>query len=76
MGSVCEYLRLKERGEAGGLPDYIYMPCYLGWGQGIRRPGPYGGFLGQKYDALTTECDPFKAPDAPNPSPGSAPPPI
>ncbi|REJ92225.1 MAG: DUF1501 domain-containing protein [Planctomycetota bacterium] len=71
MGSVCEYLRLKEGRGNGGLPDYVYMPCYLGWGQGIRRPGPYGGFLGHKYDALTTECDPFKAPDAPAPAPGT-----
>jgi hypothetical protein len=54
MGSVCEYLR----GDRGELPDYVYMPCYLGWGQGIRRPGPYGGFLGQRYDALYTECSP------------------
>src|SRR5207248_2567888 len=54
MGSVCEYLR----GGRGDLPDYVYMPCYLGWGQAIRRPGPYAGFLGQRYDALFTECSP------------------
>src|SRR5436305_4984463 len=44
MGSVCEYLRTGQR----DLPDYVYLPCYLGWGQAIRRPGPYGGFLGQR----------------------------
>src|SRR5262245_40868288 len=59
MGSVCEYIRaasVSERaGDANHLPDYIYMPCYLGWGQAIRRAGPYGGFLGKRYDALTTE---------------------
>lgn len=71
MGSVCEYLRVKEGRDRGGLPDYIYMPCYLGWGQGIRRPGPYGGFLGKRYDALTTECEPFMAPGVPKPSPGA-----
>lgn len=71
MGSVCEYLRVQEGRDGGGLPDYIYMPCYLGWGQGIKRAGPYGGFLGRRFDALTTECDPVKAPDAPNPAPGS-----
>jgi hypothetical protein len=70
MGSVCEYLRVTERGDHGGLPDYIYMPCYLGWGQNIRRPGPYAGFLGRRFDALTTECDPTKPEGAPDPLPG------
>jgi hypothetical protein len=60
MGSVCEYLR--QNGQGGqrslDLPDYVYMPCYLGWGQSIRRPGPYAGFLGQQYEALYTECTP------------------
>lgn len=55
MGSVCEYL---QRGQ-NGLPAYVYMPCYLGWGQGIRRPGPYAGFLGKRYDPLFTECKPW-----------------
>jgi hypothetical protein len=57
---------------AGGpaLPAYVYMPCYLGWGQAIRRPGPYGGFLGQPFDALTTECQPALADGAPAPVPG------
>lgn len=58
MGSVCEYLR-RDQGE---LPDYVYMPCYLGWGQAIRRPGPYAGFLGQRYDPLFTEVQPYRAP--------------
>src|SRR5262249_24205808 len=53
---VCEYLR-RDHGE---LPAYVYMPCYLGWGQAIRRPGPYAGFLGQRYDPLFTECVPYK----------------
>ncbi|MBW3541747.1 MAG: DUF1501 domain-containing protein, partial [Planctomycetes bacterium] len=69
MGSVCEYLR--QNGEAPrDFPAYVYLPCHLGWGQAIRRPGPYGGFLGKRYDALTTECDPHKADDAPEPLPG------
>lgn len=60
MGAVCEYLRQNGHGgkRAVDLPDYVYMPCYLGWGQNIRRPGPYAGFLGQQYDALYTECTP------------------
>jgi hypothetical protein len=66
MGSVCEYLR--RRG--GDLPDYVYMPCYLGWGQAIRRPGPYAGFLGRRHDPLFTECSPYKAAGAPAAAPG------
>jgi hypothetical protein len=62
MGSVCEWLRHQQpanrvKGPAD-LPDYIYLPCYLGWGQAIRRPGPYAGFLGKQYDPLFTECSP------------------
>jgi hypothetical protein len=71
MGSVCEYLRLASGESDRGLPDYVYMPCYLGWGQNIRRPGPYGGFLGKRFDALTTECDPYKAEGTPKVSPGA-----
>jgi hypothetical protein len=66
MGSVCEYLH-KGRSE---FPAYVYMPCWLGWGQAFRRAGPYGGFLGKRYDPLTTVCDPFSDKDA-KPRPGS-----
>jgi hypothetical protein len=66
MGSVCEYLRRDE----SQLPDYVYMPCYLGWGQAIRRAGPYAGFLGQRYDALYAECMPHRDPAGPAPGPG------
>jgi hypothetical protein len=66
MGSVCEYLR----GDRGDLPAYVYMPCYLGWGQAIRRPGPYGGFLGQRYDPLFTECQPYLEKGVPEEKPG------
>jgi hypothetical protein len=55
MGSVCEFLN-KRRGD---FPAYVYMPCWLGWGQVFRRAGPYAGFLGKRYDALTTECHPY-----------------
>jgi Protein of unknown function (DUF1501) len=46
------------------------MPCYLGWGQAIRRPGPYAGFLGQRFDPLFTECLPHADPGAPAERPG------
>jgi hypothetical protein len=66
MGSVCEYMRQGH----GDFPDYVYMPCWLGWGQVFRRAGPYAGFLGKRYDALTTACDPYGDKDAPPPQPG------
>ena len=55
MGSVCEYLS----GGKADSPAYVYMPCYLGWGQAIRRPGPTAGFLGTRFDPLYTECAPY-----------------
>ena len=61
MGSVCQYLR----GDGSDLPAYVHMPCMLGWGQHIRRAGPYGGFLGRQYDPLFTECSPYS--DIPSP---------
>ena len=67
MGSVCEYL---QHAASGDLPDYVYMPCYLGWGQAIRRAGPYAGFLGQRYDPLFTECTPYRRPGRATPAPG------
>lgn len=67
IGSVCEYLS----GGQSDLPQYVYMPNWLGWGQSFRRAGPYGGFLGKRYDALTTECHPFHDKDSFTPSPGN-----
>ncbi len=55
MGSVCEYLR----GDAGGMPAYVYLPIYLGYGDAARRPGIYGGFLGQRYDPFLSEVEPY-----------------
>jgi hypothetical protein len=66
MGSVCEYLRA-GRGE---LPDYMYLPCWLGWGQAFRRAGPYAGLLGRKHDPLISECAPY-ADKGENPRPGT-----
>jgi hypothetical protein len=66
MGSVCEFLNRRQ----DDLPAYVYMPCWLGWGQAFRRAGPYAGFLGQRFNALTTECAPFGDKDAPPPLPG------
>jgi hypothetical protein len=60
MGSVCEFLNTRTGGD--DLPAYVYMPNWLGWGQAFRRGGPYGGFLGKRYDAFTTECNPTADP--------------
>jgi hypothetical protein len=66
MGSVCEFLNTRH----GDFPAYVYMPCWLGWGQVFRRAGPYAGFLGKRYDALTTECNPYADKGVPAPVPG------
>ena len=71
MGSVCEYLRHREgRTEGRDFPDYAFLPCWLGWGQAFRRSGPYGGFLGKRFDALTTECSPYRDKDTKPTTPG------
>jgi hypothetical protein len=66
MGSVCEYLNRRH----GDFPDYVYLPCWLGWGQVFRRAGPYAGFLGKRFDPLITECNPYGDKDAPAPRAG------
>jgi hypothetical protein len=66
MGSVCEYLNPRPE----DMPAYVYMPSWLGWGQAFRRAGPYGGFLGRRYDALTSECQPFWDKQGGAPGPG------
>lgn len=67
IGSVLQYMS----GERTETPQYVYMPNWLGWGQSFRRAGPYGGFLGKQYDALTTECMPYYDKDSFAPSPGT-----
>jgi hypothetical protein len=59
IGAVCQYLGMAPR----HMPGAVCLPCYPGWGEssmypGIRRPGPYGGYLGQQYDPLFSVCDP------------------
>jgi hypothetical protein len=71
MGSVCEWLRVQEgRTGADVFPNYVYLPCWLGWGQAFRRAGPYGGFLGKRFDALTSECAPYRDKDTKPTTPG------
>ena len=59
IGAICQYLGMGRR----DMPGAVCLPCYPGWGErkqypGIRRPGPYGGFLGSRYDSLFSVCDP------------------
>ena len=59
IGAICQYL---QRG-AADMPGAVCLPCYPGWGEssmypGIRRPGPYGGYLGAQYDPLFSICKP------------------
>ena len=61
IGSVCEYLN-----QDSDFPVYVHMPCMLGWGQHIRRAGPYSGFLGRQFDPLFTECDPTSEKPSPD----------
>jgi hypothetical protein len=49
MGSVCQYLGLDRQRD---LPGYVCLPAYPGYSQGLRRAGPYGGYLGSQYDPL------------------------
>jgi len=68
IGAVCQYLGMGS----DDLPGAVCLPCYPGWGEssmypGLRRPGPYGGYLGSQYDPLFTLCDPTfdRKPDRP-----------
>ena len=54
IGAICQYLGLGPR----DVPGAVCMPCYPGWGEGIRRPGPYGGYLGKQYDPFFSFCNP------------------
>lgn len=67
MGSVVEYLRQRNPGDSQ-LPAYAVMPNSLGRLQDMgqyRRPGEYAGWLGQRFNPLTTKID--KRDDKDNP---------
>jgi hypothetical protein len=58
MGAICEYLK-----PAGvDLPHYAAVPNYLGWGWALKRPGPWGGYLGKRCDPLCGEYNPVLDP--------------
>jgi hypothetical protein len=57
MGSVCQFLNIGP----DDVPRHVLMPAFPGYTQTLRRSGPYGGYLGSKYDPLFTGCEPSYA---------------
>jgi hypothetical protein len=53
MGAVCQYLGIGRRND---LPGYVVLPAMPGYSQGLRRAGPYGGYLGAQYDPVFAVC--------------------
>jgi hypothetical protein len=54
IGSVCQYLGMG----LADMPCQVYLPSHPGYSQGLRRAGPYGGYLGAQYDPVFGACDP------------------
>jgi hypothetical protein len=52
--AVCQHLGLGP----GDLPGSVFLPALPGYSQGLRRAGPYGGYLGRQCDPLFSDCDP------------------
>jgi hypothetical protein len=60
MGSVVDYAEQGRTGVDGALPNYMVLPNPLGRlqeaGQYL-RPGEYAGWMGQRYNPLTTRVN-------------------
>jgi hypothetical protein len=54
VGAVCQYLGAGRP----GVPAHVVLPALPGYSQGLRRAGPYGGYLGKQYDPLISVCTP------------------
>ena len=54
IGSVCQHVGLGR----DDIPPYVLMPAYPGYSEALRRAGPYGGYLGGRFDPLCTTCEP------------------
>ncbi|MBM4072394.1 MAG: DUF1501 domain-containing protein [Planctomycetes bacterium] len=61
MGAICEFLKPRHV----DIPHYVALPSYLGWGFALKRPGPWGGFLGKRFDPVCSECKPRLDPAPP-----------
>jgi hypothetical protein len=55
IACVAQYLGV---GRSRDLPPYVVLPAHPGYSQGLRRAGPYGGYLGSAYDPVFATCDP------------------
>lgn len=58
--SVCQYFGV---GRSRDLPGYVMLPAAPGYSQGLRRAGPYGGYLGPKFDPVFAVADTFSGKD-------------
>ena len=54
IGSVMQYAGIRSH----DVPSYIWMPIHPGHSQGKHRAGPYGGFLGNRFDPMFTSYSP------------------
>src|SRR5207244_9037438 len=53
--SALQYLRQREGKDTGGaMPQNMCVPNRLGLLEGYHRSGPYGNFLGRRYDPVCT----------------------
>lgn len=61
IGSVCQHFGLGR----DDIPPYVVMPAFPGYSQSLRRSGPYGGYIGSRFDPLMTTCEPtYSKPDS------------
>jgi Protein of unknown function (DUF1501) len=52
--SVCQFFGV---GRGKDLPGYVILPSSPGYTQGLRRAGPYGGYLGPRFDPVFGTAD-------------------
>jgi hypothetical protein len=52
--SVCQFFGV---GRGKELPGYVILPAMPGYTQGLRRAGPYGGYLGPRFDPVFGTAD-------------------
>src|SRR5947207_11389 len=45
-------------GQHYGTPGCVCLLAYLGCSQGLRRAGPFGGYLGSQFNPMFSTCDP------------------
>ncbi len=60
MGSVVEYVDQSRRGLESPFPSYAVLPNTLGRLQEAGqypRPGEHAGWLGRRFNPLTTQID-------------------